>query len=234
MKGIWMTKKTNIGKAEIYTGDCVEVLQTLPDNSVDAVISDPPYGINYEGYDWDSDIPPQFILDECLRISRGPVIWFGAASMIYEYARYEQKPQRTLIWHVTFSNGSASANGIYYNWHPIICWQLPKKAQSLPRDVINLPTERGDWWCHRATKPLKLMKMLVNAFVPQGGSVLDPYLGSGTTCVAAEVLKRESVGIELNPEYVSIATKRIEDIYANDLFEKERKPVDIDIFEEAV
>jgi len=59
----------------LYLGDCLDVIRDLPDGSIDAVVTDPPYGAGVAK--WDSDIPPQAALDECLRVSKGPVLCDG-------------------------------------------------------------------------------------------------------------------------------------------------------------
>src|SRR5215831_6334815 len=101
----------------LYLGDCREVLPTL--GRVDAVVTDPPYGVNYAA--WDGDIPPQGILTECLRIA-GPVVWFGAAPKVLDFADYSPRPERMLIWSPRFSLAQTGANGMHYRSHPIWCW----------------------------------------------------------------------------------------------------------------
>jgi site-specific DNA-methyltransferase (adenine-specific) len=70
--------------------------------------------------------------------------------------------------------------------------------------------ERGGFNQHPAVKPLALCEYLIQLAVPEGGVVLDPFLGSGTTALAARNLMRRYIGIEINPEYVAIACKRLQ------------------------
>jgi len=70
--------------------------------------------------------------------------------------------------------------------------------------------ERGAFNQHPAVKPLALCEYLIQLTVPEGAVVLDPFLGSGTTALAARSLKRRYIGIEINPEYVAIACKRLQ------------------------
>ncbi len=198
-----------MSKVELYLGDCLEILPTLEDASVDSVITDPPYGVQVAG--WDKEIPPQQVLTECLRISRGPVIWFGAASVrcIAPTMQYEPIPDRAIIWHLPFSLAKTSANGMYYRWHPIWCWRPPKKQEVIWKDIVECSQDGHNEWKHPGTKPLKLMLQLVNAF--GGKSVLDPFFGSGTTAVACIQTNRDFIGIEISPDYYAIAEKRISD-----------------------
>jgi len=195
---------------QLYLGDCLEVLPTLEAGSVDAVVTDPPYG---EGIaDWDSAVPSQAALNECFRASAGPVLWFGTSRPrgLKACLAYEPAPDRALIWHVTFSRSHASQNGSYYRWHPIWCWNLPKKQceRECWQDVIQcaLPGKRDSWF-HPGTKPLPLMVQLVKAW--SQSSILDPFMGSGTTGVACVKTGRKFIGIEIDEGYFDIAVKRI-------------------------
>lgn len=194
----------------IVTGDCLDVMADMGDGSVDAVITDPPYGVQVD--EWDASIPPQSILDECLRVSAGPVVWFGAAPIrsIAPTMRYDPLPDRMLVWSIPFSLAKTGANGMYFRWHPIYCWRLPKKQDDKVfwKDVIecNLPGKR-DWWFHPGTKPVELMYQIVRAW--GGGLVFDPFVGSGTTAVAAIMNGKNFYGCDINPDYVEIANRRI-------------------------
>jgi len=196
------------GGVKLYLGDCLEILPTLEAGSVDAVITDPPYGINIAR--WDSSMPPQQVLDECLRIACGPVLWFGGRQPeeIFAFGDYRPQPERLLIWYTPFSLGWTTTNGIFHKWHPIWCWRLPKKS-TLKRDVLAVNTEgHHDWGSHPCAKPVDLMKQLADAF--GGSGTLDPFMGSGTTGVACVRTGHEFIGIEISEEYFAIAKRRIE------------------------
>ena len=192
----------------LICGDCLDVLPTLEAGSVDAVITDPPYGAGVAA--WDHEIPPQIVLDECLRVSSGPVLWFGGAvcSLMARTFEYEPKPERILIWNVSFTLSRAAKNGMYYRWQPIYCWRLPIKTR-LVEDVLREPTEaRRQWFRHPGMKPLKLMERLVRGI--DADAILDPFMGSGTTGVACLNTGRRFIGIELDPGYFDIARQRLE------------------------
>jgi len=190
----------------LHLGDCLEYMKSMPDKSVDAVITDPPYGVGIA--EWDKDMPLQSFLDECLRIARGCIVWFGAASMILEFSRYAPLPERMLIWSPKFTLSKVAKDGFAYRYHPIALWRI-EKQDIIPWDVLNDMTEAGNWWKHPATKPVSLMRKLVYAFAPE--SVLDPFMGSGTTGVACVQTGRNFIGCEIDPGYFKIAEKRIHD-----------------------
>jgi len=188
----------------LHNGDCLEYMKSLQTGSIDAVISDPPYGVGIA--DWDGDMPPQDFLDECLRVARGCIVWFGAASMILEFSRYAPRPERMLIWSPKFTLSKVAKDGFAYRYHPIALWRV-EKQDVIAWDVLDDMTEGGNWWKHPATKPVSLMRKLVSAFSQE--SVLDPFMGSGTTGVAALQLGRSFIGCEIDPKYFAVAEKRI-------------------------
>jgi len=78
-----------------------------------------------------------------------------------------------------------------------------------PKSVISSQRISGSALIHPNEKPVDLMEKLIEAITPPNGVVMDPFMGSGSTGVAAKNLKREFIGIEMNPEYFEIAKKRI-------------------------
>jgi site-specific DNA-methyltransferase (adenine-specific) len=189
----------------IYHADCRDVLPTLEAGSVDLVLTDPPYGIGIA--DWDGRVPYE-LLPNLLEVGNGPVYWFGAASQLgSDFGAFCQPPDRVIIWHVTFSLSKAVAGGMYYSWHPIYAWRLPKRHGGPSQDVITLPQSGHDGWHHPGTKPLPLIRTLA-ATVPPDSLILDPFMGSGTTLRAALDLGRRAIGIEIDERYCEIAATR--------------------------
>ncbi len=192
----------------VRTDNAVDFLQSFKTNSVDAIITDPPYGVNYDY--WDEVIPPQKLLDECLRVARGPIIFFGAAPVanISSILNYNPQPDRIIIWSPRFTLSHTQKNNMFFRWHPIYVWRFPETQSQLSFDIITHPTETGNWWKHAATKPLRVMLDLVRAF--GGESIIDPFCGSGTTLVAAVLEGIEFHGCDINSDYVQIAIKRLQ------------------------
>lgn len=204
-----MTPYYDDGTVTIYHGDCREL---LPNIECDSVVTDPPYGINAEyrphgqssglHASWDA-VVPYALLSE---FASQAVLWFGAASKMGEaFSSFDPTPERVLVWAPRFTLSMSSKGGIAYRYHPIYAWRLPKHSPTT-HDVFTDNTECGNWWVHQATKPVTLMRRLVNL---TDGTVLDPFMGSGTTLRAAKDLGRKAIGIELEERYCEIAAKRL-------------------------
>lgn len=195
-----------IGK--VYAGDCLDLLRSMPDGCVDAVVTDPPYGVGQvyaEGSPTDDEYPVD-ALRECLRVASGTVIAFGAAPPRLLSAAMSLQPDRLLVWAPSFTLSKTSSNGMFWRWHPIWCWRLPKKQGAAYSDILTDPQDGHNWWVHPGTKPDAIMSRLVSM---AEGMILDPFLGSGTTAVVCERLGRRWIGAEINPEYAALAERRI-------------------------
>ena len=176
---------------QLYHGDCLEILPTLEAGSVDAVITDPPYGMN-KGR-WDKEIPKWLHLVEGI-----PTACFCGVVGMRDY------PVADWIgaW---VRRGSTQRNGKYKgfnNWEPILFYWIKK----LDNDVISIANIHENTG-HPTTKPIKLMTQLI-AKMP-AGTILDPFMGSGTTGVACAQTGRNFIGIEIDETYFKIAEKRI-------------------------
>jgi hypothetical protein len=197
----------------IFHADCRDVLPGLA--AVDLVLTDPPYGVgvDYLSYIDSATALADLIaacLPECLRLGTGGVVWFGATpTMARDLAMMPTAPQRILVWRVTFSLAGARANGMFYRWHPIYAWQLPKRHDGPNQDILSEPAAGHCGWFHPGTKPLPLMRRLAG-FAPVDGTILDPFMGSGTTLRAAMDLGRKAIGIEIEERYCEIAAKRLD------------------------
>ena len=197
----------------VVEDDALALLASLPDGCVDAVVTDPPYGVGWRSKSWDADIPPQRALDECLRASRGCVLWFGGASRLLDLLRYQPSPDRVIAWAPPFTMSSAATGGLLHHWDPIVVWRLRVQRWSrVFADVVRHARARASdaWWDHGCTKPIALMRDLVATFSPQESVVLDPFAGSGTTGVAALAEGRRVILCERDHDYAEIARRRCE------------------------
>lgn len=199
----------------VYHTDALTLLKALPSGSVSSVISDPPYGVGYKSWDV---TPSQLWLDECLRVSSGNVVWFGASMTYAIQSVIDLKPlcDRLLIWAPSFTLKKATLNNMYYRFHPIYVWRPPEKQTALYGDVITTPTDGRNWWNHPATKPIKLMRKLVMAF--GGDYICDPFMGSGSTLVAAQELGKDFIGGDSDMYSVEIARCRLSQPYTVPMF----------------
>jgi len=193
----------------VYHADCRELLPLFETGSFGSAITDCPYGIGIA--DW--DIPPDSaILQECLRVAMGTVVMFGGSPIVSLSAFFDlnPRPERMLVWNPSFTLSHMTANGMYYHWHPVWCWRLPKKQGEFFDDVLGRPTNRHkSWMRHEGAKPELLMRDLCRAF--GGTSVLDPYCGSGTTLAACAKLRLPCTGVELEERYCEMTARRLEE-----------------------
>ena len=205
-----MTTTADISElvGRVHVCDCLEFMRGLPDGCVDAVVTDPPYGVGLkyaEGTPPDNEWPAETIT-ECLRVASGPVFVFGAAPPKHLARAIALQPDRCYVWSPRFTLAQTRSSGSFWRWHPIWAWRLPNDT-GLAFDMLTDPCDGHNWWNHPATKPESLMTRLVNA---TQGVVLDPFLGSGTTAVVCERLGRRWIGCEINPTYAALAEKRIQ------------------------
>jgi len=208
----------------VVCGDCLEVMADMPDGCVDAVVTDPPYdektheGARYGFRETSSKIPFAPLadvarpLEAMLRLSRGWVVAFCSLEMYGDYKR-------------------AAGN----RWVRAGFWRRPNAVPQFMGDRPGQPGEgiaichagvlkrlnghgRHAFWTanieqqnrlHPTEKPLSLMLELVTDFTSENHVILDPFCGSGTTCVAAKKLGRRYIGIEIDPKYARIAEARL-------------------------
>jgi len=181
----------------IYHGDCRDILPTLP--PVDLVLTDPPYGVGKA--DWDALLPLDWLI-LCRRIS--PIVAFTpGVTHMYSYP----PPDWPLCW---ARPASVQRNGLggFNNWEPILVYGKRVVAVDLflkshGGDDDNLAAK------HDCPKPLSLMRWLTSALSDEGQTILDPFMGSGTTLRAAKDLGRKAIGIEIEERYCEIAVKRL-------------------------
>jgi site-specific DNA-methyltransferase (adenine-specific) len=202
----------------IYHGDCREVLPTL--EPVDLVLTDPPYGISLDTANHArqrtalaraNDYAPVFMDDEpydptpLLRYPR--LILFGAN----HYATRLPESPSWIVWDKTAGLQSDRAIGFNDNADAELIWtNLGGPVRVLKHRWIGImkATERDDARLHPTQKPVALIRHLIELFAR--GTVLDPYMGSGSTLRAAKDLGRTAIGIEIEERYCEIAAKRLQ------------------------
>lgn len=193
-------RKEVIGKATLYLGDCMEVMPIL--DKVDAVVTDPPYGIGiannpvrqkHEKKNWDNQTPVQECIDKMISIGKEQIIWGG------NY--FNLPPSRGFfIWDKVQPENFSLAM-CEFAWRSKDC-----NAKIFKKSVL---AETGKQ--HPTQKPVALMKWCITHLPDDTNTILDPFMGSGSTGVAAVQMGREFIGIELDKDYFEIACKRIED-----------------------
>jgi site-specific DNA-methyltransferase (adenine-specific) len=202
-------QEVTIGRARLICADCRDVLPTL--GKVDAVVTDPPYGIGadkaasknngkwgwtyYGDTDWDGERPDPAIFPLLLECSKDQIIWGG------NYFTDLLPP--TMQW-LVWDKGQRDFSLADCEF----AWSSQRKAAR----IFDYPRSRAlqDGKQHPTQKPIALMKWCIE-LLPKPQTILDCFLGSGTTGVAAVQMGRDFIGIEREPKYFDIACKRIED-----------------------
>ena len=197
------------GRAALYCGDCLDILPQLPDGCVDAVVTDPPYGMEFRSNH---------------RINKyNPLVGDGSTGHLelayglqanhsrYVFCRWDNipkapKPTSVITW--IKNNWSMGNLGHEHGrqTESICFWVGPKHfwPEGRPVDVVYSPRTGNNH--HPTEKPVGLIVKVVQW---TAGLVFDPFMGSGTTGVACAKLGRDFIGVEIDPTYFEIAKKRI-------------------------
>ena len=212
-----------IGDARLILGDCREVLPTL--SGVDAVVTDPPYGVGfkYDSHDDTRDGYEEWCaswFDLCHALTPNILMSCGAVN-VPMWARI-----RPFKWQIAWLKPGAMGRSPmgFCNWEPMLLWGASARNSVDVFTAPIIPSNEMDG--HPCPKPVRWGIESVSRM--PGGTVLDPFLGSGTIGIACAKLGRRFVGIEIETAYFEIACKRIEQAYRQrDLFVSDA-PVPID------
>ena len=245
---------------KILSGDCLDILKTIPDNSIDLIFADPPYNMSkkkgltwkYSNHvtmqeGWDIFSKDEFLkfnkawIAESLRVLKhGGSLWIsGSFHNIYQVGfilqefHPEIKINNSIVWfkpnaqpniscrfftesteHLIWAtkNGDGKKWKFNYQWtKDYISDQINPKGKQT-RNVWAIPlTPKKEKWAgaHPTQKPIELLKRIIVTCTKEGDTVLDPFLGSGTTSVVAKMCNRNSIGIEKDKKFVGLAEKRL-------------------------
>ena len=205
---------------KVHCADCLEFMKQLPDKCVDLVLTDPPYGIKmdkgfegfegfggfgtpiprkrYENDDWDADRPTEEYFSEMLRLGKKIFIFGGNF-----FADILPRSTHWIVWDKLNTMPS-------FGDCELIWTNVDRKSVKKITHLYNGLIGKEDWRAHPTQKPLELLKkIIVNYSENESDIILDPFLGSGTTAVAAKQLKRNFIGIEISPTYCKIAEDRL-------------------------
>lgn len=214
---------------KILNADCMDILQQLPDKSVDLVLTDPPYNASQSAMscadkhytlvneDWDKGFVALDFLQECKRVLKdnGSLISFCSIHTLAQYLNYDgMKCQQIIHWLKT--NPFPAIAKVYTPNVEYAVWYVKGSPYTFNKkqagqNVIYATTcsgaERGG---HPTQKPLELWYKLLNVHSNEGDIVLDPFSGSGTTAVACHNLKRRFICVEKDPKYHADSVERYE------------------------
>jgi site-specific DNA-methyltransferase (adenine-specific) len=205
-------KKEVIGNATLYLGDCMKLMATMPDKSIDLAIVDPPYGI---GQNWRKDrtsqfyrhrseyknnsIPNKKYFDELFRVSVNQIIWGGNY-----YTQFLPPTGAWLFWDKKRSDKTFCAQG-----------ELAWTSLHISLKIIPL---RWNGFCvceprsgiHPHEKPVALYEWILSKFSTTGMKILDTHLGSGSIAIACQKKGFSLVASEIDKDYFNAACKRIQ------------------------
>lgn len=212
----------------VVQGDCVDVMRGLPDGCVDAIVTDPPYNaINRatgglrsldKGVADSSPINIPFLAAEFWRIGRESFyVWCSAEQVSFWTLEFRKLggTTRAGVWHKT-NPSPMNGDRLWLSALELCVFaRKPKATFNLhcAHPLWDEPTEQGDI-DHPTPKPVSLMRRQLLASMPEGGVVLDPFCGSGSTGVAAVDSGYRFIGIEMQPEYANLSRRRIADAAA--------------------
>lgn len=195
----------------IYHGDCREVLPLV---SADALVTDPPYGVNFAGKatkhttikpggyttDDSAEIGPEVVRMALLAVQRAAV--FPGNRNLFNY------PAARDIGSVYCPSGAGIGPWGFTCFHPVLFYGSRASNVLQPSSIISFATV-GDTG-HPCAKPMPWLMWLVGLISLSGETVLDPFAGSGTTLRAAKNLGRKAIGIEIEERYCELAAERLQ------------------------
>jgi DNA modification methylase len=210
-------------------GDCLEVMKDWPDKCVDLVLTDPPYGIgennqrnlsreklanptDYGEYKWDMNRVSQRHIEKIQQVSKHQVIFGGNYYPLGPTSCY-------IVWNkdngqndfadceLAWTSFPSAVRMVKYRWNGML------QEPGMPKEKRVHPTQ----------KPVGIMLWILRRYSHPTDLILDPFCGSGTTCIAAKMLGRKYIGIDISPEYCQIARERLRTIDTNVPVKEARK-----------
>ena len=217
---------------KLYQGDCLEVMSGIEDKSVDLIVTDPPYLMDYQSNrrkkedkfdkiknDKGNYMLIQDYLEECHRIMKDNTAiycfcsWHNIDFFKNEFEKYF-KLKNILVWNKN-NHGTGDLKGSYAPKHEFILFG--HKGRTLLRekriaDVIDCPKISSNKLTHPTEKPQDLLEIFIKQSSDEGSIIFDGFMGTGSCGIAAKKLNRNFIGIELDEKYFNIAKDRLENI----------------------
>lgn len=200
---------------KLILGDSLEAMKSMPDNSFDIAIVDPPYGIgkwsNGSGANtltdierdkinnWDSSIPTPEYFKQLFRVSKNQIVWGG--NYFFENLG---NCYHMIVWDKK-NRGMHLADGEF-------AWTSYRKtAMRIFEKHLSATEAKGITRIHPTQKPVSLYEWLLKNYTNDGDTILDTHLGSGSIAIACHRMKRQLVGYEIDEEYFNAACKRFDE-----------------------
>ena len=212
----------------IYNEDCLEGMKQIPDKSIDLVLTDPPYGIDFQSQwkknkdDWMPKIqgdkePFVAFIPELKRIvsDKGAVMIFTRWDVQHHFIQLMtdagMKPKNVLIWDKVVHGMGDLKRAFASRYESILFWSNSdfRFPDGRPTDIIRVQRVAPQNLIHPNEKPVELLETLITKTTVSGDSVLDAFMGSGSTAIACINTNRNYIGFELDKHYCEIANERI-------------------------
>ena len=217
---------------KLYQGDCLEIMGGIKDKSVDLIVTDPPYLMDYQSNrrkkedrfdkiknDKGNYMLIQDYLEECHRIMKDNTAiycfcsWHNIDFFKNEFEKHF-KLKNILVWNKN-NHGTGDLKGSYAPKHEFILFG--HKGRTLLRgkriaDVIDCPKISSNKLTHPTEKPQDLLEIFIKQSSDVGSIIFDGFMGTGSCGIAAKKLNRNFIGIELDEKYFNIAKDRLENI----------------------
>ena len=202
---------------QLFNEDCLDVMRRLADKSVDLILTDPPYGIgeaagknksrgnmavakDYGDLEWDNAIPTKAYFDEIMRVSKHQVIFGG--NYFVEHLR---NSPCWIVWdkdngendfadcELAWCSFSSAVRRLKLRWNGMLQHNMKEKEYRI----------------HPTQKPVRLFEWILEKYAEPGWVIMDPFLGSGSSAIAAKRLGYEFIGVEREQSYFKAALERI-------------------------
>jgi len=187
---------------KVHNLDCFSATTQIQNDGVDAVITDPPYPNRMNLFDGSLVDGLAMLYLACKKAKKYVVFFWNPFDVPPPPAGWHEVARH--VWH------KPDARSITH-YEVIVCWSKETK-QKVSR-VWSIPIldyrSLHDWKPHPTQKPVRLLRYLLEQYTAEGETVYDPFVGSGTTAVACQQMKRHFIAVEINPEYAQIATSRL-------------------------
>lgn len=228
-KAIEIIDKVYESNTNIFHGNCIEFIKTIEDKSIDCLITDPPYGVDIQFGAYDNQLSRKIendgniddallLLDEMLLEVKSKL---KDNAHIYIFCNWKIYPQfnaiiskhfqikNLIIWDKLFM-GMGDLKGNYSSSYEMIVFAGGNREfLSRPKNIIQC--RFNDERFHNTQKPVDLIKQLIENSTNVNETIFDPFLGSGSTVIAANQLKRNFIGCEIDEQNYKITLKRLED-----------------------
>ena len=197
--------------SNVYNMDCLEYMKSIPDNFFSISVADPPYGINaskmtmgsgknkqWVKKDWDNQVPSDEVFSEIMRVSKNQIIWGG------NYFSFLPPTKSWIVWDKGIYGDCSFADGE-------LAWtsfdRVLRIAQIRYKGFLGMDKNR----IHPTQKPIKLYQWVLEHYANKGDKIYDPFLGSGSSRIAAYKMGFDFYATEIDADYYAAQQKRFEE-----------------------